>query len=417
MQFKKKSQNAAEKSISNKRYRVAMVVFSIYPTDNRIRRAAQALSEAGMGIDVYCLKDKGEPAREWFENIDVHRMKLNHRRLGVGRYLFEYAAFLAATTLLLGWRAITRGYDLVYVHNIPDILVFSAFFNKLSGAKVVLDLHDPMPELFQTIFGIPDTHPIIRLLAFFEKLSIGFADAAVTTNIAFRNLFIQRSCRPEKMHIVMNTPMERLFSNASIRCRQAHPAPKRDAFNLMYHGTIVHRHGLDIAIRAVRLASERIPNLRFHVYGEGDFEKDAAKLVEDLDLNHIVRFHGQVSVEGIVQALQEIDIGLVPNRLSPFTNVNFPTRIFECLIMKKPVIVARTRGVLDYFKEEECYYFEPENIQDLCEKIVHVFENPGEAAGLVKKGRSVLNRHQWANEKKVLVLLVRRLLKKHRYNR
>ena len=29
----------------------------------------------------------------------------------------------------------------------PDFLVFSALIPKLLGAKVVLDLHDPMPEL------------------------------------------------------------------------------------------------------------------------------------------------------------------------------------------------------------------------------------------------------------------------------
>ena len=34
----------------------------------------------------------------------------------------------------------------------PDVLVFSALVPKAFGAKVILDLHDPMPELMQTIF-------------------------------------------------------------------------------------------------------------------------------------------------------------------------------------------------------------------------------------------------------------------------
>ncbi len=47
-----------------------------------------------------------------------------------------------------------RRYDLVYVHNMPDILVASALVPKLLGAKVILDQHDPMPELMMTIFGL-----------------------------------------------------------------------------------------------------------------------------------------------------------------------------------------------------------------------------------------------------------------------
>ena len=45
-------------------------------------------------------------------------------------------------------------YDLIYIHNMPDILVFSALVPKAFGAKVILDQHDPMPELMMTIFNL-----------------------------------------------------------------------------------------------------------------------------------------------------------------------------------------------------------------------------------------------------------------------
>ena len=44
---------------------------------------------------------------------------------------------------MLALRSLTRRYDLVHVHNMPDILVFAALVPKVFGAKVVLDLHDP----------------------------------------------------------------------------------------------------------------------------------------------------------------------------------------------------------------------------------------------------------------------------------
>ena len=39
----------------------------------------------------------------------------------------------------------------------PDMLILSALVPKLLGAKVILDLHDPMPELMQAIFGLQET--------------------------------------------------------------------------------------------------------------------------------------------------------------------------------------------------------------------------------------------------------------------
>ena len=64
-----------------------------------------------------------------------------------------------------------------------------------------------------TKYNIPITHPIIRLLIFIEKVSIRFANHIITPNIAFRDLFIERGCRPQKIDILMNTPMEKILNN------------------------------------------------------------------------------------------------------------------------------------------------------------------------------------------------------------
>ena len=69
-----------------------------------------------------------------------------------------------------------RRYDLVYVHNMPDILVLSSLVPKALGAKVILDQHDPMPELMMTIFDLNETSRSVRLLRWLEKWSIARAN-------------------------------------------------------------------------------------------------------------------------------------------------------------------------------------------------------------------------------------------------
>jgi hypothetical protein len=134
--------------------RAAMLMFSPYPIDARPRRAAEALVEQGMNVEVICISEEaGEPRRETFEGVDVLRLPFRRRRAGKLTYILNYTSFIATCFAVLAARASVRNYALVHVHNMPDVLVLSSLIPKLRGAKVILDLHDPMPELMMTIFG------------------------------------------------------------------------------------------------------------------------------------------------------------------------------------------------------------------------------------------------------------------------
>ena len=136
--------------------RTAMVVFSYYPLDVRVRRAAEAIVEAGMKVDLICLRGEGEPKREQVGGVNVYRINLKRKRATTLRYLWEYAYFILATFLLLSSLHLIRRYRIVHVHTLPDILVLSALLPKLTGAKVILDIHDIMPELYMRKYGIPE---------------------------------------------------------------------------------------------------------------------------------------------------------------------------------------------------------------------------------------------------------------------
>src|SRR4030095_14035402 len=137
-----------------------------------------------------------------------------------------------------------RGYDLVHVHNMPDVLVFSALVPKLRGAQIVLDLHDPMPELMMTIFGLQATSLGVQLLKRLEKASICFADQVLTVNLACKKIFASRSCAAEKIQVVMNAPDEEIFVFREFAASGSRDPAK--PFVIMYHGSIVERHGLDL---------------------------------------------------------------------------------------------------------------------------------------------------------------------------
>jgi glycosyltransferase involved in cell wall biosynthesis len=392
--------------------RVVAIVFSSYPFDPRPRRAAEALAKEGATVEVICLKETDEePRHEVFGRVNITRVPLKRRRGGKLSYSIQYGSFLLLAGSILASRALRKRYHLVHVHNMPDVLVFSALVPKILGAKIILDLHDPMPELMMTIFGLPERSRAVSLLKVLEKWSICFADAVLTVNEACRKIFSARSCPPEKISVVMNSPDEGIFK---YRQPSRHGVPGSDhskPFVIMYHGSLVERHGLDLAVAAVEKISERIPRLELRVYGPiTPFLEQVMDSVQKSQISHAVRYIGSKNLEEIAEAIRQCDVGVIPNRRSIFTELNTPTRIFEYLSQGKPVIAPRAPGILDYFGPQELVLFELGDPDDLATKMEYVFRNPKEIASLVDRGQEVYREHQWTNERSRFVEVAKRLI-------
>jgi glycosyltransferase involved in cell wall biosynthesis len=140
-------------------------------------------------------------------------------------------------------------------------------------------------------------------------------------------------------------------------------------------------------------------NIIFDVYGEGDYVETFLRLVREKGLTDSVHYHGHVHLDDIPGEIMKCDIGLIPNMRTEFTEINFPTRIFEYLSMGKPVIAPRTRGIMDYFDESSIYFFEPGSADSLAETILKAWYNPEEREQILVRGLQVYQAHRWDTER------------------
>lgn len=393
--------------------RVAMVTFSPYPEDPRPRRAAAALVNEGMTVDLICLADGKELKHLAGDRVNVLRVPVRHRRGGVLSYAYEYAAFILAAGGTLAVRSLNRRYDLVYVHNMPDILVISALVPKALGAKVILDLHDPMPELMKTIFNLAPESTGVRFIERLERWSIARADAVITVNLACKRIFSTRSCRPDKITVVMNSPDEEIFCFQKSCSAVSDPSDKRVI--IMYHGSLVERNGLDVAVDALIQVRKSFSAAELRIFGHSTpFFERVMDRVRSEGLQESVRYLGPRRLEDLVPAIQECDVGIIPNHKNAFTAINTPTRIFEYLALGKPVIVPRTPGIEDYFGPDSLVFFEPGESADLAQKIVYVASHIKATTESARRGQQVYLEHTWSKERAALVKTVTDLLRKER---
>jgi glycosyltransferase involved in cell wall biosynthesis len=389
--------------------RVAMVAFSLYPSDPRVRRAAEALLKEGMTLDLICEAEDDAPRKETSGRLEVLRIPVRHHRGGFLSYAYQYFMFILISSIALAWRSIRRRYDLVYVHNMPDILVLSALVPKWLGAKVILDQHDPMPELMRTIFRSNDKSLPMRILFALEKWSIARADLVITVNEACRRIFGSRSCAAAKIHVVMNAPDGNIFQE-----RMAGSYPPRDPnapFVVMYHGSLLERNGAGLAVDSMALVCSRIPHAELRLYGRSTpYLTEVMERVRVMGLDHVVRYVGPRRLEELVGDIQACDVGIVPNYLNEFTRINTPTRLFEYLSQGKPVIAPLTQGVTDYFSPGSLFYFEAGNANDLAERILEVYSDPAQAVRIAERGQEICRDHSWRIERKKLVGLTTSLV-------
>jgi glycosyltransferase involved in cell wall biosynthesis len=282
---------------------------------------------------------------------------------------------------------------------------------KIFGAKVILDLHDPMPELMMTIFGKGPGSKSVRLLKFLEKWSAARADQVVVPDAACRRLLAARSCPDEKIAVMMNSPDESIFSFCPAGSRLALKRKNSKPVIVMYHGTLVERNGLDIAVEAFARLRKKLPTARLHIYGKATpFLERVMQSAREGGLDQNVLHFGQKPLEQIVAAIDACDIGVIPNRRNEFTQINMPTRIFEYLARGKPVIAPRTAGIQDYFDEDSLFFFEAGDADELAKQIEFAASHPREALTITERGQQVYLAHSWRQEGETFARLVEELL-------
>jgi glycosyltransferase involved in cell wall biosynthesis len=403
-------QNGAPRRKRLQGKKAVVLLYSYYASDARPRRESETLAQEGMEVDVICLRqNEAEAATETLNGVNIRRMPMARRREGKITYMMQYGLFISWCAGVLASRSFRKRYDLVHVHNMPDFLVFSALAPKLRGAQIILDLHDPMPELLMTIFGIGEQSLGVRFLKFLEKMSIGFADQVLTVNKACERIFAARSCRLEKIQVVMNSPDEEIFGFQPVQSSTVRDPAK--PFVIMYHGSIVKRNGLDLAVEALRIVRKTIPRAELRVYGaRTPFLDNVMESAQKTGLADAVRYFGPRSLDQIVQEIEGCDVGIIPNRRNIFTELNTPTRIFEYLSRGKVAIAPQAPGIVDYFGPQELLFFQLGDAEDLARKIEQVYHHPAEAEEIARRGQEIYSAHKWSCERERFLERVEMLL-------
>lgn len=385
---------------------VAMLTYSFYNSDNRVRRYAETLAKRGDHVKIFSL---GRPeqvrSRKWetINGVEVFRLQAREtRESGKSAYAWRLSCFFFKALAQLGPRNFPNGCNLLHVHNIPDFLVFAGVRLKSGNAKIILDIHDIVPELYESKFAVKHGSILATGLRLIEKLSCRFADHVIVANHIWKGTLSSRSAHKEKLTAMVNNVDLDLFA---LKTRTRNDG----RIVLLYPGSLNYHQGLDIAVNAMKLLVEEIPNLELHIYGNGPTLPNLQEQTRKLGLEKNIFFLPGVVLEEIPGIMANADIGIVPKRAEGFGDQAYSTKIMEFMSQKLPVVISRTRIDSLYFNDSVAAFFNSGDPEDLARQIRQLIKDPAYKQRLSAGGFAYATANSWETMKDVYLDVVDRL--------
>jgi glycosyltransferase involved in cell wall biosynthesis len=295
----------------------------------------------------------------------------------------------------------------------PDFLVFTTIIPKLLGAKVLLDLHEPTPELWQTKYG-DRLQSLLHLQIRLEQSAIEYADAAITVTDELRDRVIERGAQPNKISIVRNVCDESLFSGllgkSFDKLSPGRAKRQRDGLCLITHGLIEERYGHEETIKAVSSLRDKIPNLHLEILGSGEWKTQLIQLVDELCCADMVEFAGYVADDKLMRRLQAADVGVIAMRRSPYSELIDTNKMYEFMVLRKPIIISRLQPIAHRFDDSCVKFFEPGDYQDLARCVLELYQDPGWGHQLAENAYQRYEKMRWQYAKQTYLQVIERLV-------
>lgn len=226
----------------------------------------------------------------------------------------------------------------------PDIIIVSStslfpilngyfFRKKFKGSKLIFEIRDIWPLTLIELNGSSQKHPLIVLLAWFEKFGYKQADW-VTSTINHADDHIRKTIDRKFEFTWIGNGI-----NPEIILRTAEPQfhLPADKINITYVGTIGTANALEFLIEAaIKLQKNNL--IQFHIFGDGYMSESLQKLAKK---TNNVSFHGKIENKHVFNIYKQSDLLYLGWRQKDIYKFGVSAnKIFEYLLAGKPILMS-----------------------------------------------------------------------------
>ena len=304
-----------------------------------------------------------------------------------------------------------------------DIVIATSpqFFTAISGWMIsvfkripfVLEIRDLWPESIVAVGAMKENNFFIKLLHKLACFLYKRADVIVCVTNSFKKELIALSIDDSKIVVIengMNTD-KLIAPNQSIDQIMKKYEFNNNDFIISFIGTIGMAHGLDVVVNAAKKIKDK--NIKFLIIGEGAEKEKIIQRVKNETIDN-VSILDSISWQEIININQVVSINLIHLKKNDLFKKVIPSKIFESMVMKKPIILGVDGESREILKNANCGFFmTPEDENSLIENIDKLQSDKDLLNSMGKNGYNfVINRYNRSKlAKKMIEFISNKVIK------
>lgn len=353
---------------------------------NRLYELAVRLQKAGVEIEVMTAMPnypqmkiheayKGKRyVYEEMASLKVHRSRIYvSTSKSILPRLLNYFSFVW-TSYWTGLRKLGKA-DFLLVESPPLFLGMTAYcLSRRKKAKMIFNVSDLWPESAEKL-GLVTNRALLwityKLEAFLYRKSalITGQTQGIVRSISGRF--------PGKKVYWLPNGVDLNYYNPDLYDRSWRDAQGFDSRDLifLYGGILGHAQGLEVILKAAGLLKHR-PDLKFLIMGSGPEKGKLMEMANQEALSNVI-FRDPVDKKTMPHIVASCDAAIIPLKKLDLFKGAIPSKVFENLAMKKPILLGVEGEARELFIEQgrAGLAFEPENAEDLARVILQLADD------------------------------------------
>lgn len=391
-----------------------------FPPDVRVEKEARALLDAGHQVVILAENSGGHPVEDvWYKGLVRRVPKIQGWSKRINR--LRYAITFQERHWYSAIASLVRDFHLeaLHVHDLP-MLGTSLAVGKEYSIPVISDLHENYPAAIKYYFHagrFSETikHKIFydaRRWNYYETSSVSKADHVLVVVEEAKERLVNKGICTESITVIENTedidnfngyPIDEVLLNRF-----------RNDFVVSYIGGFGGEHrGLDTAIAAMPEILQSIPNALLLLVGNGTIKPRLEQMTAELSLGDRVCFIDWQPFEKVPTFIELSAVCLVPHQSNPHTEATSPHKLFQYMLLKKPVIVSSCKPLKRVIEETKAgLVFEAGNRSDLAKEVIRLKDEELRRELGVNGQQAVYKKYNWSRTSQDLLAVYERLEKR-----
>ncbi len=305
---------------------------------------------------------------------------------GTARRIINYLSF-AATAILAALR-LPR----------PDVLIATSpqFFcgwagvlaSRMRRVPFVLEIRDIWPEGIEAV-GALQNRWLLRTLEWLERRMYCSAGHIVTVGNGYRDKIIEKAAVADRISVIPNGVDLELFTPRPPEKEFLQKWGLQDRFVCSWTGTIGMTCGLEVLLEAANTLKQKgRTDICFCLVGDGALRKRLQEMVKEGGLGDMIVFVGRQPKDRMPSILASSHACLVHLKKHEHFEALIPSKIFEMLAMRRPIIMGVRGQSLDIVNKAGAgVTMEPESAESLVKAVETLADDPELALRLGRAAR------------------------------